>query len=484
MCHHKTCCEAGGGLSRREFLVATAGMTMTSGFFLRAATAREVAHAAQPESPSDWPDVVVAYVRPKEKYWLGWPGTSWENKAYEGFLAKSRGLLEKFGRDLKVRVGFESEPLPDENAVDGFIARVQAAKPKGVVVFPLHLYQWKLINKIAESGIPTIIFAGLGTCFTQHVQNLSRLPGVYLASSADFELNPVRFGLKMIRTAHDIRRTRIAVLAGNDSKDEVLEPMGLQLRRLPRQRFAEALATIGETPEVLAMAEEYQKAAQKVVEPSRADLINASRNYFASQKILKEEHCDGITMDCLGAVFDRQIPCPPCMAWSRFLDAGIPAICEADINAVMSHTLCCRLLDKPGFMQDPVPETVHNTFIGAHCVCPTRLHGYDQPRTPFVIRSHSESDIGVSLQVLWPEGQQVTIMQVTGPDKMILGRGKVLRNFDTPPAGGCRTSVELAIEAPLDTRDTKGFHQLFIVGDHVRDFQAYGQMYGIATESV
>jgi hypothetical protein len=484
MCHHKTCCSSGNGLSRREFLVATAGVTMAGGFMLRAATAREVTQAARPEGPGDWPEVVVTYLRPKAKYWLGWPGTSWEKNAYEGFLAKSRRLLEKFGQELKVCVDFAPEPLYDADAVDAFVARLQAAPPKGVVVFPLHLDQWANVQKIAASGIPTIIFAGLGTCFTQHIQEISRLPGVYLISSPDFELQPVRFGLKMIRTAHDIRRTRIAVLAGNDTKDEVLEPMGLQLRRLPRQRFADALATVGETPEVLAMAEEYQKAAQKVVEPSRADLINASRNYFAAQQILKEESCDGITMDCLGAVFDRQIPCPPCMAWSRFLDAGVPAICEADINAVMSHTLCCRLLDKPGFMQDPVPETVHNTFIGAHCVCPTRLHGYDQPRTPFVIRSHSESDVGVSLQVLWPEGQPVTLMQVTGPDKMILGRGKVLRNFDTPPAGGCRTSVELAIEAPADTRDTKGFHQLFIVGDHVRDFQAYGQMYGIATESV
>jgi hypothetical protein len=484
MCHHARCCGNDEGLSRREFLAVAAGSAVAGGFFLRAATARELAQAARPESPGDWPDVVVAYVRPKEKYWLGWPGTAWEKHAYEGFLAKSRGLLEQFGQELKIRVSFEPEPLYDEAAADAFVAKVQAAKPKGVVLFPLHLYQWKSINKIAESGVPTIIFAGLGVCFTQHIQKTSRLPGVYLASSPDFELSPVRFGLKMIRTAHDVHRKRIAVLAGDETKDEVLEPFGLQLRRLPRQRFADALATIGETPEVLAMADEYQKAAQKVVEPTRADLINASRNYFASQEILKDENCDGITMDCLGAVFDRQIPCPPCLAWSRFLDAGIPAICEADINAVMSHTLCCKLLDKPGFMQDPVPETMHNTFIGAHCVCATRLHGYDQPRTPFVLRSHSESDIGVSVQVLWPEGQVVTLMQFTGPDKLILGRGKVLRNFETPPAGGCRTSVELAIEAPADTRDTKGFHQLFIAGDHVRDFQAYGQMYGIATESL
>ena len=253
---------------------------------------------------------------------------------------------------------------------------------------------------------------------------------------------------------------------------------------MPRKKFPDTLATIGETPEVIAMAEEYQKKAQKVVEPSHADMINAARNYYTALKIIKEEGCDGVTMDCLGLVKTREIPTPPCMAWCKFLDVGISAVCEADINAVMSHTLCCKLLDKPGFQQDPVPETVKNTFIGAHCVCPTKLNGYDQPGEPFILRSHAESNIGVSLQVLWREGQEVTIMQFTGPGNIILGKGKVLRNLDTPPAGGCRTSVELAIDGPADVRDTKGFHQLFIYGDHLRQFKAYAQMYGITCEHI
>ena len=484
MCHHCTGCEANSDLSRREFLVASAGAAFAGAFLLRGASAQEAAQPARTERQEDWPDVVVAYLRPQEKYWLGWPGASWEANCYEDFVKKSRATLEQFGRDLKVRISFEPEPLYDAAAAEAFAARVKAEKPKGVVLIPLHLKQWSNVKLIAESGVPTVIFAGLGVCFTQHVLKLSRQAGVHLISSADWELTPVRYGLKMIRTAHDIRRTRIAVLAGNDRKDEVLDPLGLQIRRLPRQSFADALNSIGETPDVLAMVDDYQKAAQKTVEPSRQDLLNAARNYFAALKILEAEDCDGITMDCLGAVFDHQIPCPPCMAWSRFLDDGVPAICEADINAVMSHTLCCKLLDKPGFMQDPVPETVHNTFIGAHCVCPTRLNGYDQAREPFILRSHSESNVGVSLQVLWQIGQPVTVMQFTAPDKMILGKGKVLRNFETPPAGGCRTSVELALDGPEDVCDTKGFHQLFIYGDHVRDLQAYGQMHGIMTEHI
>ena len=126
-------------------------------------------------------------------------------------------------------------------------------------------------------------------CFTGHIAEVAKRPRVYLASCADFDLNPVRFGLKMIRTAHDVRRTKIAVLRGNETKDQKLEPFGVTLRFLPRRRFPETLATIEETPEVVAIAKMYRRAARKIVEPTWEDLINASKNYFASLEIMKAE---------------------------------------------------------------------------------------------------------------------------------------------------------------------------------------------------
>ncbi len=466
-------------ISRRTVLTLMGSTALPGGALLRDSLARQARSSA--ESAGGRPEVRVAYLRPKEKYWLGWPGTSWDP---DGFMKKSRALIERYAADNEVRVSFSPEPLYDAAAADQFVARLQAEKPAGVLLIPLHMERWPQVETIVKAGVPTIIFAGLGTTFTGHIQKISRMTGVFLASTADFDLKPVRFGLKMIHTADKVRDTRIVVLRGNETKDETLEPFGLRLHYLPRRRFPETLKTIENNAQVMALVEEYRNAARKIVEPSEQDLVNAVRNYFASLRIMEDEGCQGITMDCLGLVKDRQIPSPPCLAWSKLLDAGIPATCEADINAVMSHTLCCQLLDKAGFQQDPVPETVSNTFIGAHCVSPTRLDGYDQPRAPFILRSHAESNIGVSVQVIWEPGRPVTIMQFMGPGRMILGKGKVLRNFDTPPAGGCRTSVELEIDGPADTRDTKGFHQLFIAGDHVRDFQAYGQMYGIATEHI
>lgn len=465
--------------SRRQVLLTMAGTAVVGGCMKPNLPDPQV--ALPEERDAEWPEVRVVYVRPKEQYWLGWPGTAWD---VEGFRADSRAKVERFARELKVRATFEPEPLYTPEAVEQFITQVKAEKPDGVLVFPLHMQEWKEVDQIAQSGVPTVIFAPLGVCFTQHIATVAKRPGVYLASCADFEMQPVRYGMKMIRTAHDIRRTRIAVIRGNETKEQKLEPLGLTIQYLPRERFPQAVETIEITPEVKAMAEHYRQTAGKIVEPSQDDLINASRNYFAAIRIMKEENCQGISMDCLGLMRDHETPCPPCLAWSRLLDVGIPGVCEADIRAVMGHTLCCKLLDKPGFMQDPVPNTVRNTLIGAHCVSPTRLNGYDQPREPFHLRSHSESDLGVSVQVFWRVGQEVTVMQFANPETMILGKGEVLRNFDTPPAGGCRTSVELAIDAPADTRDTRGFHQLFIYGDHMNDFKAYGQMFGITTEHI
>lgn len=474
-----------GEFTRREAFVTMAG----AGVAAKLMTSTVLAAAAEMQtapSSGDPLDIRVVYLRPKGKYWLGWPGTFWDP---DGFVAKSLRRVEQFGQALGIRVAFESAPIHEMPEVEAFVKKVQAERPQGVLVFPLHADEFisGAVDKIAQSEVPAIIFAGLGmwhTGFAAKVVPTSRRKGVYLTSSSDYELGPVRFGMKMIQANYRLQRTRIAVLRGNETADHKLEPLGLTFRFLPRRRFPETLKTIGETPEVVAMAEEYAKAARKVIEPTRGDLINAAKNYFASLKIMEEEGCQGITMDCLGLVGNREIPTPPCLSWSRLLDEGRSGTCEADLNAVMSHELCLKLLDKPGFQQDPVPETEHGTLIGAHCVCATKLGGADKPATPFQLRSHSESNIGVAVQVFWPIDQDVTIMQMAGPSKMLLGKGRVLRNHDTPPAGGCRTSVELALDGPADPCDTKGFHQLFICGDHVRQFQAYARMYGITTDHI
>jgi hypothetical protein len=98
---------------------------------------------------------------------------------------------------------------------------------------------------------------------------------------------------------------------------------------------------------------------------------------------------------------------------------------------------------------------------------------------PYILRSHSESSIGVSTQVLWRVGQRATLVRFKDPKSLIVDTGTVVANVNTPPAGGCRTSVEIAMDNIEDVRDVLGFHQNVFYGDHHRDLEAFCQMYGI-----
>jgi len=83
------------------------------------------------------------------------------------------------------------------------------------------------------------------------------------------------------------------------------------------------------------------------------------------------------------------------------------------------------------------------------------------------------------MQVLWRNGQEVTIIKFQGPGKMIIGSGTVVGNVDTPPAGGCRTSVEIKVDGVADARDVKGFHQLLMYGNYAKELNAFCQLFGI-----
>ncbi len=277
----------------------------------------------------------------------------------------------------------------------------------------------------------------------------------------------------------------ICVCAGKESVERKLEPIGTTLAYIPNGRFAEELKRTEASDEVKALADFFTKEAKNIVEPKKEDILNAAKNYLVARKLMAEVKADGYSMDCLGPVGGRVIPCPPCMAFLRLNDEGSVGACEADWNAAISLRLTSLLFGRPGFMQDPVPNTVTNTFIGAHCSSPTKLEGFGRPgHAPVILRSHSESDIGVSPQVLWPIGQKATVMKFEGPGGIILGTGKVVSNVDTPPSGGCRTSVGLELDGVADSRDTRGFHQLFILGDLETPFKAYCPLAGVKVSHI
>jgi len=470
-------------LNRRSFLTTAATLAAaTQTGLLDFASSLFAAESQLPRKPR----IEVVFVRPQvDRYWMGWPGAAYDIKARQAHYTK---ILKNAAEQFQVKLDVRSKPLDSENAVNAYLAQLKKQPPDGLIVTSMCLHHtgfdsWGKTNKIAkERGkIPTIVFSPMGTSFTGHLQGTRNIPGVYVAATQD--LDWLTFGMRMLSTIWKMKNTRICIAAGNKTEDRKLEVIGTTLHYIPTKRFLDELKKVQETHEVQAMAYYYARSAKKIVEPKEQDILNAAKNYVVCRRLMAAENCQGFSMDCLGPISRRLIQ-PPCMAFSRLRDEGGLGTCEADWNAAISTRLTNLLFDRPGFMQDPAPNTVRNTLMGAHCTCATKLDGFDKPPEPFILRTHSESNIGVAMQVLWREDQKVTIMKFQGPEKIILGTGRVLRNIDTPPAGGCRTSVEIELDGVADSRDTKGFHQLFIYGDLELPFKAYCQLAGIKVEHI
>ena len=462
-------------LNRRRFLVSAGAMAVATKIGLLDFASSLFAAQAKPAGK---PLVRAVFVRPDVKgYWMGWPGAAYDIKARQSqYTEVLNSAARKFGVELDLR----PEPLADDADVNATLEQLKQQPPDGLMVISMSLNQsWPHINKIAKDRgeIPTIVFSPMGTSFTQHLQGTRNIPGVYVAATQDVEW--LDFGIRMFRTMHDMKNTRLCIVQGENTRDRKLNVIGTTLHYIPRRRYPEEYRKVQASDEVRQIADYYTNNAKKIVEPSKQDIINAVKNYVLARRIMDAENCQGISVDCLPLVQSRLIPAPPCIAWLRLNDEGSVGACEAEWNSSISLRLTSLLFDRPGFMQDPAPNTVNNTLMGAHCSCPTRLDGFDKPAAPLILRSHSESNTGVAPQVLWREGQKVTIMKFQGPESIILGTGRVLRNIETPPSGGCRTSVELELDDVADCRDTKGFHQLFIYGDLELPFKAYCQLAGI-----
>ncbi len=238
------------------------------------------------------------------------------------------------------------------------------------------------------------------------------------------------------------------------------------------------------------MAADYLRHARRIVGATKADLLNGIKSYVVARNLLEREEADGITMDCLGALGATKVSLP-CIAWSRMLDQGIPAACEADLGAAVTQALVQLLFDRPGFQQDPVAETARQCLIGAHCSCPTRLNGFDQKPERYDIMHHHGNRDAVP-RALWRKGQRVTIADVILPGKMeytrdmvveapqlVIGTGAVVDNVSVPPAGGCVVSVMLKLDPQPDLLSYPGFHQLFFYGDYKKELLAYCQLFGL-----
>ena len=484
------CCAAGccSLVGRREFL---AGLGLMGGAALAmdwfGSAVSQAMGAAPRTGPGAKPRVCVAFSRGRDEYYMGWPGAAFDHKASQALYTET---LQKAAARLGVELDVQGEPLRDTNAAGTFLEKTTEAKADGVLLVVMNLNDgWPMIHHFLKhreqpKDLPTVVFAPQGTQFTPTLQAFREMPHVFVGATQDVEW--LGTGLRMLKTIWQMATTRVAVVHGDQEREQPLAPLGTVLHHVPLERFAEAYDATAEAAEAKDIAAAFRKCAKDCVEPDEGEILEAARTYVANRRLMEAAGCQAVTMDCLGLVGRRRTP-PPCMAYMQLLNEGTCGACERDITATLSLLLSSYLLDRPAFLHNPSPNTVRNTYVGAHCTAPTKMDGFDQPDSEYVLRSHHESDWGVAPQVLLREGQAVTMMKFLNPGELMACTGTLLGNIHTRPddgVGGCRTAFEMAVDDVADTRDIRGHHNVLIYGKHLPMLDAYCQLAGLGISHI
>jgi hypothetical protein len=89
-----------------------------------------------------------------------------------------------------------------------------------------------------------------------------------------------------------------------------------------------------------------------------------------------------------------------------------------------------------------------------------------------------EDNKGVSMQVLMPVGDTVTVGKFAGPKQFLVSTGEVIGNVDSQR--GCRTQfrTKVASARKMLTGFSSGLHRVVFWGDYVEPIEAMGRMTG------
>ena len=412
----------------------------------------------------------------RQRGYYSWPGVGFDAEGRQREYMKQIGAIsQKLGMDISMN----EKPLHDGESVTQFISEVKEQTPDGLLLIPFSKGDWGSVNRIIEEvGIPVVVLATIGVLLNPQINQLHRKPGVYFISSLD-NLAAVEYGMRMIKTARWMKESRIVNVTGTETKETIVPNLGTQVRTIPLERYVEEFKQTETTDEVREIANTYLKNAKKVVEPSEADVIDAAKTSVVCKRIIAAEEADAFMMNCLSGI-SAEKPVP-CMAYMSLRDEGIAMGCQSDLNATLTMMLVQQLFDRPGFQQNASSETEKNHYYGAHCTCTSKLNGTTESPEPYILRNHAETGTGVVPQVLWREGQEVTMAHYLAGEtpQMIIYSGEVVGCYDMPPAGGCRTNVELTINEIDDVCDVKGMHQTIFYGSYARQLKVFCQLFGI-----
>ncbi len=443
-------------VSRREFMAAT---TIAG------------AAASIPVAPSVQGGADHLPITRIRKVYLAKPVPTWPKPSLD-VAAEIRRIEERLSGLTAhlpgiVLEGGELYRLPDEVPSSGDAL----GRPDGLLVFNLTSTLGTHIEKLAATGLPTVLFSQPYSGHDWAVIPEMRRNGHRIVCISTSDFGEIAGVCRLIRTAHLMKNTRVLYVnnsaPGSEICRRIRERLGTEIVHITPERVKAAFEAADDATS-RADAREWISGALRVVEPTEREIVSSSRLYLALRRLMDEERAQAVTINCLGLFAQKRLPAYPCLAFCKMNDLGLIGVCEGDIDSTLTQLTFTYAFGVPGYVSDPVIDTSTDTVIHAHCVSATRMDGPAGERAPYLIRSHMEDNKGASLQVKMRVGQVITMAKLINQDTMLVSTGTITSNPESDR--GCRTKIATRVVNARKLLEgyEGGLHRVIFYGDRVR----------------
>jgi len=433
-----------------------------------------------------------------------WPPRLPAVKIYKVYIGRTGGIylsrpteeIEKFNKylaNVENKLGdvkFAGGELIPPTEVDKVVAKLSDAD--GVLLFHLSGHGGgapkAAMDRIIDTGLPTAVFSqpfsGHGWMYFPQWQKDGKKVVLLPTSNWD-ELEQV---VRLMRVAPHLRHTRIIVVRGplgTDpacSAEQVKKRLGVELIPISVEQTLQAHQAVDIKAAEAEAKRYWLSKAKKIVEPSTEEIISSARFYLAIKELMVKERARAITSsNCMGE------PAKGCLTFSKLNDLGLVGACEGDMDSTLTMLMFGYAFGVPGFVSDPVFDTAGNALIHFHCTSATKMDGPAGKRLPFTIRTQSDSERGVSLDVENRIGQTVTCAKFINLDTMLISTGKIFKI--THDELGCRTQFWTRVRdadkmfhnwgADILKGDTMTLlHRAVFYGDYTQNIKKLGVLMG------
>ncbi|MBU0994847.1 MAG: hypothetical protein KJ737_20335 [Proteobacteria bacterium] len=194
------------------------------------------------------------------------------------------------------------------------------------------------------------------------------------------------------------------------------------------------------------------KEARGVQEGLGNEIEGSCKMYLYLKECIEKGGYSGVSISCVSKSFPENPVMPhPCLAFSRFRDSGISAVCEADLCALFTAMLMEYVAQKPSYMGNVAfVDTDASTVLITHCVTALKISGYESEPMSYFLEDYHHTGKGVVPSVDFPKEKDVTLGIVS----------KDLNSFVVWPGTLIGSGVDFCANmAKIKIKDAKGFRQ-------------------------